>query len=118
MAGRRLTANVWVHRPDGDPVMFGPGDDVPEWAAALITNPKVWDSPAPVAAAEPAEVVEEPAVSQPSEDGLFDPGEHNAKDVLAYLESLTDDQADEYARVIDAEAAGKARKGILGDSGE
>lgn len=116
MTGRRLRANVWVHRPGGEPVVFGPGDDVPEWAAALITNPKAWDSPAP-SVAEPVAPVGEP--ERPAAGGgLFDPGEHNAKEVLAYLESLTDDQADEYARVIDAEAAGKARKGILGDSGE
>ncbi|MBP2583394.1 hypothetical protein J3A78_003872 [Streptomyces sp. PvR006] len=42
----------------------------------------------------------------------FDPGEHTAPDVLAYL---ADADEDERERVLTAEAAGKARKGILGD---
>lgn len=42
----------------------------------------------------------------------FDPGEHNAPEVLAYLADA--DEA-ERERVLAAEAAGKARKGIVGD---
>jgi hypothetical protein len=45
----------------------------------------------------------------PEEPGVFDPAEHNADEVLAYL-----DQADETeaTRVLDVEAFGKKRKGI------
>lgn len=40
---RRLAAWVYVHRPDtGETVGFGPDDDVPGWAADLITNPAAW----------------------------------------------------------------------------
>lgn len=39
----------------------------------------------------------------------FDPAEHNAEDVLAYLKDADEAEA---ARVLDAEAAGKERKGI------
>lgn len=41
----------------------------------------------------------------------FDPAEHNAEDVLGYLNDA--DKA-EAVRVLDAEAAGKSRKGITG----
>lgn len=30
---RRLNSTVWVHDPQMRPVSFGPGDDVPDWAA-------------------------------------------------------------------------------------
>lgn len=35
---------TWVHVPDetGAMVAFGPGDDVPEWAAVQITGTKAW----------------------------------------------------------------------------
>lgn len=41
----------------------------------------------------------------------FDPARHSADEVLAYLDSTTDE--DEIARVLDAEQHGKARKTIL-----
>lgn len=44
--------------------MFGPADDLPDWAAAAITNPNVWDGeppePAKEPAASPGELVEPP----------------------------------------------------------
>jgi hypothetical protein len=43
-------------------------------------------------------------------EASFDPAKHDAKLVLAYL---ADADAAEAERVLDAEAAGKARKGIL-----
>lgn len=60
--GRRLRTNVHVFDEHGNVSVFGPGDDVPEWAAARITNPKAWtdDEPAP----EP-----EPEPVQPGPDG-------------------------------------------------
>lgn len=36
-----LSRYVCVEGPDGM-CQFGPGDDVPEWAAKLITNPNAW----------------------------------------------------------------------------
>ncbi|MEU6535515.1 hypothetical protein [Streptomyces sp. NPDC047000] len=53
---------------------------------------------------------------QESEDSTtpsapFDPSEHSAEGVLAYLDTTTD--ADEIARVLAAEQAGKARKTVL-----
>lgn len=44
----------YVHVTDDDGVRhgFGPGDAVPDWAAARITNPKAWADGAPPAAAE------------------------------------------------------------------
>ncbi|MEU6168087.1 hypothetical protein [Streptomyces tanashiensis] len=55
-----------------------------------------------------------PAAEPPTE--LFDPAEHDAADVLAYLDSLGDDDSDaaaETQRVLAAEQSGKARKTIL-----
>ncbi len=43
-----LRTNVHVTDADGVSHVFGPADEVPEWAQALITNPKAWqDPPAP-----------------------------------------------------------------------
>jgi hypothetical protein len=53
---RRLNAFVYVPDKDGVPVGFGPADDVPDWAAELITNPDVWapdDEPGPTVAELP-----------------------------------------------------------------
>ncbi|MFI1701958.1 hypothetical protein ACH419_39260 [Streptomyces bobili] len=41
----------------------------------------------------------------------FDPSEHDAPEVVAYLDSTTD--GDEIARVLEAERNGKARKTVL-----
>ena len=38
-----LITHVAVQDDDGVTHSFGPGQDVPEWAAKQITNPKVWD---------------------------------------------------------------------------
>ncbi len=42
----------------------------------------------------------------------FDPSEHDAADVIAYLDAHADD-GDETARVLEAEKNGKARKTVL-----
>ena len=40
---RRLVARVTLEDPDTrQHVSFGPGGEVPGWAAALITNPRAW----------------------------------------------------------------------------
>lgn len=38
----RLNTTVHVHFPDGHTEVFGPGDDVPAEAAALIKARSVW----------------------------------------------------------------------------
>lgn len=40
--GRRLRTNVHVHDDNGTSHVFTPRDDVPQWAAERITNPKAW----------------------------------------------------------------------------
>lgn len=43
---RQLVRHVSVRNPETSYVYsFGPGDDVPEWAAELITNPDNWSQP-------------------------------------------------------------------------
>jgi hypothetical protein len=41
------TLNGFVHVTDetGTAHVFGPADEVPEWAQALVTNPKAWAEP-------------------------------------------------------------------------
>ncbi|MDV5145930.1 hypothetical protein R1T08_17360 [Streptomyces sp. SBC-4] len=60
---------------------------------------------------------EDPSADEgPAEGRAFDPAAHDAAEVIDHLDSLdTDDpeQAAEFARVIDAERAGKARKTVL-----
>lgn len=50
-------------------------------------------------------------------DTPFDPSEHNAADVLAYLDGLPDEDSEardaEVHRVLEAEKAGKGRKGVI-----
>lgn len=54
---RELIAHTIVRDERGMFHQFGPGDDVPRWAAALIKNPGLWSD------GEPAhEAVEEPPV--------------------------------------------------------
>lgn len=45
-----------------------------------------------------------------ADDDLFNPDDHTADDVKAYLATA---DADEFARVMEAEKAGKGRKGVL-----
>lgn len=43
MEGKRLTGYVHITNPDtGEACVFGPDDDVPDWAEELITNPSAW----------------------------------------------------------------------------
>ncbi|MFJ5103174.1 hypothetical protein [Streptomyces sp. NPDC088554] len=37
-----LKATVHVTDESGSAHVFGPADEVPEWAQSLITNPKAW----------------------------------------------------------------------------
>ncbi|WP_395705146.1 hypothetical protein [Rhodococcus ruber] len=40
----RLVTTVYVHDEDGQTHIFGPRDDVPDWARERITNPGVWSA--------------------------------------------------------------------------
>lgn len=63
------------------------------------------------------EDVEEVTVAEPTGlpagDYVYDPGEHTVADVNEYLSTAS---AEEQTRVLDAEASGKARKGLVGDA--
>lgn len=60
---RRLVATVVLRDPvTFAPVAFGPGDDVPDWAAVLITNPEVWEG-------VPVAVAPSPPVGEPPRSG-------------------------------------------------
>jgi hypothetical protein len=50
-----LAKNVYVQHPSGKGMKFGPGDELPDWARAQITNPKVWDDYEGDADPEPVE---------------------------------------------------------------
>lgn len=60
--------------------------------------------------------VHDPQEGDP-DGALFNPGEHTVEEVTSYLNSLDQDDA-ERARVLAEEAAGKARKGLIGEPGE
>lgn len=47
------------------------------------------------------------------EDGPFDPSEQGARDVVKYLESVQEDDPEEFYRVYAAERDGKARKSVI-----
>ena len=51
-----LTTNVHVTDDKGVTHVFGPADEVPTWAQALITNPKAWaEAPSVERLTEPAQ---------------------------------------------------------------
>ena len=71
----------------------------------------------PVIEDEPEQPAEEP---QDDSSALFNPSEHNAEDVIAYLDSLDEDDEGtpaERERVLAAERAGKDRKTIAEKGG-
>lgn len=59
----------------------------------------------------------EPKAAAETGDDAFDPSEHNAEEVRAYLAGLDDSDPEahdaEVTRVLEAEKAGKNRKGII-----
>ena len=60
---RRLVARVTLEDPDTrQHVSFGPGGEVPGWAAALITNPLAWGPDESEGAEDEAPQEPEPAV--------------------------------------------------------
>jgi hypothetical protein len=84
---------------------FAAGDVPPEEYAALITNPRAWGDPVETDRKRPR------AVAQAKAD-LYDPSApgQGIDEVNNYLANA---DAVEVARVLAAEAEGKARKGVL-----
>ncbi|CBG71873.1 hypothetical protein SCAB_48221 [Streptomyces scabiei 87.22] len=128
---KRCTESFTIWR-DGAPVAFAVGQLVDDKHPILKTHKHLFAEPtastgqATAAALRPAEqATSEPGekrtltppeqTARQAEDGPkpFDPGEHKAPEVLAYLR---DADEEERARVLAAEAAGQKRKGILGDA--
>lgn len=79
----KLKTNVHVTDDSGTPHVFGPADEVPEWAQALITNPKAWleppsasrpPEPAPVPAAKKAPAKRAPARRKAGGSGAVSDG--------------------------------------------
>lgn len=64
-----LNTYVAVAGPDNTTVWFGPGDELPDWAAAAITNPDVWDKPQPEDSPEISKGDADAVVSQPRRRG-------------------------------------------------
>lgn len=57
-----LTTHVHVTDAEGTAHVFAPADEVPEWAQALITNPKAWaESPSVSRLTEPGPTPKAPA---------------------------------------------------------
>ncbi len=57
-----LAANVHVTDESGTSHVFGPADKVPDWAQALITNPRAWaDPPSASRLTDPAPSAKAPA---------------------------------------------------------
>jgi hypothetical protein len=90
---------------DSDPLVKSHGyffEDVEAYAGR-------WAAPVEAATAAPGER-RSVAAPKPTSGDPFDPSEHSVKEVLAHLD--TADPA-ETARVLAAETAGQARKGVL-----
>ena len=69
---RRLKAYVHVHMPDGQTVVVGPDDTVPDELAALITNPGAWVGEAAEPDRAPPSPGAENAVDDADEDQAAD----------------------------------------------
>ncbi|MFF7067304.1 hypothetical protein [Streptomyces pseudovenezuelae] len=127
---KRCTESFTIWR-DGAPVGFVAGQLVEDKHPILKTHGHLFAEPVATAgqAAAPLKPVEEATAnpgeqrtltppttvvsSEPTGAEPFDPAEHTIPQVLAYLKDADDE---ERARVLDIEAAGEKRKGILGDT--
>ena len=78
---RNLVAHVHVYDDEGNPHVFGPGDDVPAELAKRITNPDAWESDS-----EPSESWTVPDLKAYAELHEIDLGEATKKaDILAAI---------------------------------
>lgn len=103
------------------PDAVGEAHDAPECVVDDCTNPGLYQGRcrdhldvAPIVPdAAPSEDVDEDQPPTPLADG-GDPADFTVDEVEAYLKGLPGADDPEYIRVLEAEAAGKGRKGILG----
>ncbi len=90
-----LATSVAVKDPQGVVQSFGPGDPIPEWAAAQITNPKLWEGgvlPGGASAVESPAAPAQPAVGGADSAGLALVIEL-LQEVIAKVDDLTADVA-------------------------
>jgi hypothetical protein len=71
-----LTTNVHVTDAEGTAHVFGPADEVPEWAQSLITNPKAWAEAAPTSVSR----LTEPAPARKATPAKRTPARRKAAD--------------------------------------
>lgn len=102
---RRLARTVYLEDDDGQIHGFGPADQVPDWAAAKVTNPNVWEDVAD-------EVDDQEAATAPAEAGepTIDLIEvlralGASDDDIDIIEGYTDDQRAEFADDLAAQIA-------------
>lgn len=71
MGAWKLNTYVHVVEPGGEgrSATFGPADDLPDWAVEAITNPDVWDGPAPEAPPVKSESQADPKPNENSAAG-------------------------------------------------
>lgn len=65
---KKLAYKVFVPDKDGEMQSFGPGDDVPGWAAKQITNPSAWGDEAEETKFGPGGIVPAPGESTGADD--------------------------------------------------
>ncbi|MEV0759529.1 hypothetical protein [Nocardia sp. NPDC050435] len=58
--------NTYVHVQDhtGENHEFGPGSEIPAWAASAITNPDVWEIPPATVLDKPDSLADEPETAK------------------------------------------------------
>jgi hypothetical protein len=128
---KRCTESFTIWR-DGAPVAFAVGQLVDDKHPILKSHKHLFAEPEASTGQMTAAVLRpvEQATHEPGEKRTltppeqtarqsaddrrpFDPGEHKAPEVIAYLKDANEE---ERARVLAAEADGQKRKGILGDA--
>jgi hypothetical protein len=111
----RLNTFVHVVATDADGTQqsgtFGPADDLPDWAAAAITNPDVWDGdpPEPVteSAAPDGELVEPPRHGKGSSAEAW----RSYAEKLGWFDKIEDDATQrDIIAAVDAERAKRAEQ--------
>lgn len=128
----KVAACTFYDSDELPPVVYHPGDEVPDEVAAKVGAHCVVDADSAEATTDP-EDPQGPSVdpddvvgddddlgggddegeSKTPAEPPFNPGDHDVAGVLAYLERTTDEA--ERDRVLAAEREGKKRKSILGD---
>lgn len=82
----RLNTTVFVVDPDGRDRPFGPGEDLPDWAAKQISNPDVWDGEPPAHIRGQDDAKKEPASQAPAASAAQEPprsGKGSGRDAWA-----------------------------------